>query len=290
VKAREKVGVRSENTGTGRREKVEVEKQYSKAAKIPRTKKILQTAGSTPPNRRFDSSEPQVRLLTPNSSLLTLLALLTLTIFGCTFDYGNAPAEDSNQPDIVMNDVEYVRVRDSDPVVRFQAQLAERYEKRQTMELQEFSFEQFGNHGEDINAAGRAGTASVELESGNIRLGGGVSIAVDSEDLTIETERLDWQDKERVLSGEEAGAVNVLRENGTSFTGWGFTANARSRTWEFSGGVEGTYIHDDDEEEESPEDAGAGAEEALEGEEGINAALEDMPDAAGEGVPAEADL
>jgi LPS export ABC transporter protein LptC len=214
----------------------------------------------------------------------SLLVMFFLLLPGCTFDYGNAPVEDTNTPDIVMNDVEYVRVRSADPVVRFQAQLAERYEKRQTMELRDFSFEQFGNHGEDINAAGRAGAASVELDSGNIRLGGGVSIAVDSEDITIETERLDWQDRERVLSGEKEGPVNVLRENGTSFTGWGFTANARSRTWEFLGGVEGTYIHDDD-EEESPEEAEAGG---LEGEEEAEIALEDLPGDTGDETLAEA--
>jgi LPS export ABC transporter protein LptC len=199
---------------------------------------------------------------------------------GCTFDYGNTEAEDSGQPDIIMDDVEYVRVRDGDPVVRFQAQRAERYEKRQIMELRDFSFEQFGSHGEDINAAGRAGTASVELESGNIRLGGGVSIAVDSEDITIETERLDWQDKERILSGEAEGAVNILRENGTSFTGRGFTASARIRTWEFEGGVDGTYIHDDDEDEDSgdvpdDEEAEAAGEEALAGEDGETTAASD---------------
>jgi LPS export ABC transporter protein LptC len=188
---------------------------------------------------------------------------MLLVFSGCSFDYGSAQAEDTGQPDIIMNDVEYVRVRNADPVVRFQAQRAERYEKRQLMELEDFSFEQFESHGEEINAAGRAGTASVELDSGNIRLGGGVSLAVDSEDITIETEKLSWRDRERVLSGDEEGAVNILRENGTSFTGWGFTANARNRTWEFSGGVEGSYTHDDeDEEEESPDEAGAAGEEA----------------------------
>jgi LPS export ABC transporter protein LptC len=234
----------------------EVKRHSVEAAAVPRTKKLL----------------------TPHSSLLTIikpllvfinfLLIFMLLLSGCTFDYGNTAAEDSGQPDIIMNDVEYVRVRDGDPVVRFQAQRAERYEKRQTMELRDFSFEQFGNHGEDINAAGRAGTASVELDSGNIRLGGGISIAVDSEDITIETERLDWQDKERILSGEAEGEVHILRENGTSFTGRGFTANVRSRTWEFSDGVDGTYIHDDEEEEPGGEtvDEAAEAAEAVEGE------------------------
>jgi LPS export ABC transporter protein LptC len=192
------------------------------------------------------------------ASLLTIFSLLA--ILGCSFDYGTAPVEDTNLPDIIMNDVEYVRVRQADPVVRFQAQRAERYEKRQLMELQDFSFEQFESHGAEINATGRAGIASVELDSGNIRLEGGVNLAVDSEDITIETEKLNWRDRERILAGDDEGAVNISRENGTSFTGWGFTANARSRTWEFSGGVEGSYIHDD-EEEENPEEAETAAEE-----------------------------
>jgi LPS export ABC transporter protein LptC len=235
--------------------KREVKKQrYAKAVKGPRTKKLLQTAGSI--------------------SHFLLLALLFF--LGCSFDYGTAPAEDTNLPDIIMNEVEYVRVRSADPVVRFQAQRAERYEKRQLMELRDFSFEQFESHGEEINAAGRAGTASVELDSGNIRLEDRVSLTVDSEDITIETEKLSWRDRERVLSGDEAGAVNILRENGTSFTGWGFTANARNRTWEFAGGVEGSYTHDDDDEEaESPEDAGAADGEAL--EEGTNEAGTESP-------------
>jgi LPS export ABC transporter protein LptC len=203
-------------------------------------------------------------LLTPHFKLFSLFTLF-LVFSGCTFDYGNAPVEDSGMPDITMNDVEYVRVRNAEPVVRFQAQRAERYEKRQLMELQDFSFEQFGSNGEEVNAAGRAGAASVELESGNIRLGGGVSITVDSEDITLETEMLQWQDKERALSGEEDGEVNILRKNGTSFTGRGFSANTRSRTWEFSGGVEGTYIHDDEEEESPEADASAGGEDGAAG-------------------------
>jgi LPS export ABC transporter protein LptC len=210
------------------------------------------TGIKTGEGQQYDMPAVQSRRITKFPPRIFSLLTFMLIFFGCTFDYGNVPAEDNGMPDITMNDVEYVRVRNAEPVVRFQAQRAERYEKRQLMELRDFSFEQFGNNGEEVNVAGRAGTASVELESGNIRLGGGVSIAVDSEDITMETESLDWQDKERSLSGEAEGPVKILRENGTSFTGWGLTANTRSRTWEFSGGVEGTYIQDD--EEESPEE------------------------------------
>ena len=181
-----------------------------------------------------------------------MMIFLLLVFFGtsCSFDYGSSGNEDEAQADIVMREVEYVRVRGGDPVVRFQAEQAERYEKRQTMELRNFSFEQFENSGEEVNAQGRAGAASVELESGNINLNNGVRIEIESEDIIIETGNLSWFDKEKELLGGENAEVRIFRDDGTNFSGKGFSANARSRTWEFSSGVEGSYTHEDEEEEE----------------------------------------
>ena len=186
-------------------------------------------------------------LLTAHCFLLTIIFLLT----ACSFDYGDQGGADKNQPDLIMENVEYVRVRSADPQARFQAERLERYEERRIMELRNFSFEQFGNHGEDINASGRAGSASVEIDSGDIRMDKGVRIDVDSEDLAIETRWLEWKDKERLLTSGEEEEVSIYQENGTAFTGIGFHADARRRTWEFNGNVGGTYIQDDDEEEET---------------------------------------
>ncbi|MDR2746047.1 MAG: LPS export ABC transporter periplasmic protein LptC, partial [Treponema sp.] len=74
--------------------------------------------------------------------IFALVLLVFFLILGCSFDYGEGNAEDSGLPDLVMNDVEYVRVRDGDPQVKFRAERAERYENRQLMELRNFSFEQ----------------------------------------------------------------------------------------------------------------------------------------------------
>lgn len=186
----------------------------------------------------------------------TVLFIIPLfCLWGCSFDYGSLSDENEDIPDIIMDQVEYTRVRDGDHQVRFEAERAERYEKKQTMELKRFSFEQFERHGEEVNAAGSAGAASVELDSGNIHLGGGVRIDVDSEDITMETTALDWQDKERLLSGRENAAVDIRRSDGTTFTGLGFSADIRERTWSFQGGASGTYIHEDDEDEDENGDA-----------------------------------
>jgi LPS export ABC transporter protein LptC len=172
---------------------------------------------------------------------------LLLFVLGCSFDYGAAAGQDKDQPDIVMEKVEYVRVRGGDPLVRFQAEHAERWEERQIMELENFSFEQFGDHGDSINAAGRAGTASVQLDSGDITLSGGVRIDVESEDITIETGGLEWNDKTKTLSGEAGDKVDIQRSDGTNFSGRGFSANIRSRTWSFEDGVNGVYTEEEDE-------------------------------------------
>ena len=172
----------------------------------------------------------------------------------CSFDYGNQDNGDSGLPDIVMENVEYVRVRSLDPQARFQAERVERYEERRIMELRNFSFEQFGNHGEEINAFGMAGEATIEIDSMDISMRDGVRIEVESEDIAIETSWLEWKDNARTLSGGEFEEVNIYQENGTTFIGIGFMANARQRTWEFTGAVVGTYIHEDDEEENVEEE------------------------------------
>jgi LPS export ABC transporter protein LptC len=186
--------------------------------------------------------------------LLVPLCCLLWTLAACSFDYGAGNGEDLGLPDVVMDEVEYVRVRDGEPQVRFRAERAERYEDRQLMELRNFYFEQFTDHGETVDSAGRAAAARVELDSGNIGISGGVRLSVDSENITIETENISWEDRERQLSAGPEDLVRIYRNDGTSFQGLGFKANTRSRNWEFSGPSGGVYVEDDGEEETAEND------------------------------------
>jgi len=178
-----------------------------------------------------------------------LFFFMGLMIAACTFDYSAAGTSEKSKPDIVMENLEYVRVRGGDPLVRFQAEYAERWEDRQTMELRDFLFEQMEDGGKTINAEGRAGQAVVQLGSGDISLKGGVRIRVDSEDVTIRTAELEWKDKDKTLTSGEQDEVDIQRSDGTSFAGRGFLADARNRTWSFSGEVKGTYVEKEDEKE-----------------------------------------
>jgi len=171
-------------------------------------------------------------------------------LVACSFDYGDRTGGgDRDLPDIIMENVEYVRVRSADIQARFLAERAERFEDRQVMELRNFSFEQFEQG--DVNAFGRAGSAFVELDSLDIFMSDGVRLEVESEEIAIETRLLQWRDTTRILLGGDEDEVHISRDDGTAFAGLGFRADARQRTWEFSGAVVGTYVHEDDEYDET---------------------------------------
>jgi hypothetical protein len=185
-----------------------------------------------------------------------LYCLIIILFAACTFDYGQAGDGVKETPDLVMENVEYVRVRSADPIARFRAERAERYEALGVMRLVNFVFEQYGERGEEINAFGGAGFASVVIESGDVSMDNGVWIEVDSEDIILETKQLDWKDEPRTLTTHPGNEVYIFQDSGTNFTGTGLRVDARNRTFEFTGKVFGTFIPTDDEDDEEGEESG----------------------------------
>jgi LPS export ABC transporter protein LptC len=183
-------------------------------------------------------------------TVMGICILMILFAAGCTFDYGDLEAAERTLPDLIMENVEYVRVRSADPIARIQAERLERYENQGIMKLQNFVFEQFGGErGEEVNAAGSAGLATVRIDSGDIYMDNGVRMEVESEDIIIETTQLNWKDAQRQLSSGGEDTVHISQQNGTNFMGIGLFVDIRNRTWEFFGTVSGTFIHEDDEDE-----------------------------------------
>ena len=178
------------------------------------------------------------------------LAFITaLTLISCSFDYNTGQA-DGDRPDIIMENIKYVRVRGGDLLARFQADHAEQWEERQLMGLRYFTFEQMEDRGETVNVEGTAGAAEVHLDSGDILLFGGVKIRIESEDLTIHADEIEWIDSDKSLFGREDDTVEVHRSDGTSFTGMGFSAEIRGRTWAFSGEAHGVFVDENEDEDE----------------------------------------
>lgn len=202
-----------------------------------------------------------------NRKLASLaIALAATLLVACAFDYGdrNGPGV-ANVPDVVMIDVEYVRVRSADIQARVRAERVERFESRQLMDLHNFYFEQF-DRGE-VSAFGSAGGASVELDSMDVRMFGGVRLEVESEEIVIETERLEWRDSPRLLIGGSNEETRIFREDGTTIVGVGFRADARRREWEFSGPVAGVYVSEEGDDDDAAEGEEPGLDDFMDDEE-----------------------
>jgi len=183
-----------------------------------------------------------------NKILLFIPAIFLF--WSCTFNYGDTDSSDENLPDLVMENVEYVRVRAADPLAKLQAERFERYDKQNMVKMQNITFEQYGEHGEKINVYGKVGSAEVNIESGDIFMDNNVNLEVKTEDILLDTYQLEWKDESRFISSGEDNKVYIYRENGTRFSGTGLQANTRLREWEFLGSFDGVYIHDNVKETE----------------------------------------
>jgi hypothetical protein len=193
-----------------------------------------------------------------------------------------------------MEDLDYVRIRKGTPIARMQAEIAERYEKRRRMELKNYSFEQYNTTNEEVDAAGSGGFASVELETSNIRMSNGIEIIVDTEDIRLETERLDWDDEKKFLKGGENDEVTVEQSDGTNLKGSGFSADVRARSWFVSYDASGKYVHEEEDDDDSegkgkdsadenkPENSGEKEDGVKDGNETGNEADENKPENGGE--------
>jgi LPS export ABC transporter protein LptC len=174
------------------------------------------------------------------------IALLTAA---CSFDYGS-DAEDNNDPSMILTKTEYVRIRNGNPEARLRAEEVRQYEAKHSWELDGVSFEQFNavpeGYGKipDVNARGKAASAWMETDTGNFALSGGVVLEVVSEGIVMETREVFWQDEDRFLSAPEQ--LNIVRDDGTTLTGRGFSADIRRRTFEFESAAEGVVVDEED--------------------------------------------
>jgi LPS export ABC transporter protein LptC len=191
-----------------------------------------------------------------------LRALIPLLICACTFDYGlSSGGKADNEPDVVMKDVEYIRMVNAQPLVRLKADEVRRYEAKHAMELDNFSFEQFNaapsgmEQTPEVNVQGSGKSASVQTDTGNLVMND-VFVTVKSEEISLSTGSLSWNDKERQLLAP--GMVTITRPNGTTLSGRGLSADTRRRSWQFEADVRGDIVEDAE-----PQSGTQNAEEAL---------------------------
>lgn len=168
-------------------------------------------------------------------------------LLSCSFNY-DFFQKNEDDPNLVMENVEYVRIKNGNPEILVQAKEIRHNEAKHIIEIDNFSFNQYNSAPEGqeaisgINARGKADYARLKTNTGDIEMAGDVIIVVASEDFTMETSKISWEDNDRKLYAP--GTVIIKQSNGTTLKGTGFSADARNRCWEFASAVEGLVVED----------------------------------------------
>jgi len=167
----------------------------------------------------------------------------------CTFVYNENQSEEYNYPNVTMEDLTYVRMEDGKLSAKLEAESADRYEKKHSMELSNYTFEQY-NENEEVDSYGKGGAAVVELSTNNVLMTNDVEINVGTEGMVLKGEDLTWKDSAKTLTSNEDSKVNIKDKDGSEVTGNGFAANIRPREWSFKSDVDGSYLFEEDEAHE----------------------------------------
>lgn len=113
------------------------------------------------------------------------------------------------------------------------------YEASKRTELVDVRFSEYDTATGELSSSGRADKAVYHNDTKDAEFLGSVRLESKSQDAVLEGEYLRWSDKDKRLQGKLESTVKISRGDGSSVTGAGFEANARSRSFAFRDSVEG---------------------------------------------------
>ncbi len=180
----------------------------------------------------------------PGSSTAAALAAAVLLLSACSFDYGQALAEDlaDRTPDAVFTGFTHTVVQDNRPILRIEADRAEIFDRKSLVRLTAVAFTELRDG--RVLAYGSADGATLRTDTEDAEFFGSVNLRSEEEGVSIRTGYLSWNASDRVLSGAEDGETRIERDDGSFLRGSGFRVDARRKGISFSGKTEGLLVRE----------------------------------------------
>ena len=187
----------------------------------------------------------------PAAAALAAALTAAFLVSACSFDYGQALAEDlaDRTPNAVFTGFSHTVVQDNKSVLRIEAERAEIFDRKNLVRLSGVSFTEFRDG--RILAYGSADGAVLRTDTEDAEFSGAVRLRSEEEGVSIRTDSLVWNASDRVLTGPEDRRTEIERDDGSFLRGSGFRADARRKGISFGGAVEGLLVR-----EGAPEDGG----------------------------------
>ncbi|RPJ07460.1 MAG: LPS export ABC transporter periplasmic protein LptC [Spirochaetaceae bacterium] len=178
----------------------------------------------------------------------SLLVCITLLFFACSLDYqdNQGTKELSDKiPEAVFTDFVHMSVKETRLLFSLEAKEAQLFQKQKRTVLTGVRFREYDDNGE-ISVEGHANRAIYYTDTENAEIYGAVYFRSNQEEITMYAESLFWDRKSRMLSAYVGETVRINKDDGSYITGSGFSADARKKSINYSSGVWGKYIHEDE--------------------------------------------
>ncbi len=174
-------------------------------------------------------------------NLLFFLPAVSLLAGACSLDYQELAEDlDENTPAVEMMGVRLVSVENGREHSRVEAERIADFDKLYKRTIEGGKFTEYDEPG-DISAEGEAVLITIDTRTDNAVLEGHIRFNSVRDKATVSAEYLEWNDSDRLLSGNPAGEVLLEKEDGTTIRGTGFSADFPSRIFRFAGRASGIW-------------------------------------------------
>ncbi len=195
----------------------------------------------TPADRRRRGFRGRLTSLSASAALAS-----ALLVAGCSFDYRSTELDEElaeEVPNTVLNGVEHTVMSGDRVTAVLRIDRVESYDERDLLILSGIHFTEFDADGLVITEAW-AERAEYRSETGDARAEGSVVVSSDREDARITATGLNWNDAERMLTGDDGAEVVLEWGDGSRLAGFDFEADVARRIVRYLGPVSGSLVFD----------------------------------------------
>jgi LPS export ABC transporter protein LptC len=186
---------------------------------------------------------------TTRAFLPTLLLPLLLS---CSLDYEQARVAESISgqiPETILLDFTHTVVSGGRVWVVLEAERAETYGERNEIILENVLFREYDQEGNLLTEA-QAQYAVFAMDSEDATVSGAIRIYSHEEQASLQASRLSWIREGRRIVADDGQTVRLETDEGSFVEGEGFSADFRRKTLEFSSRVRGSYVREEEDQEQ----------------------------------------
>lgn len=171
-------------------------------------------------------------------------AVLAVLVSSCSLDYGKQSVVENDIPEITFSNAKMQRVENNKVSMELNAGKLEQYKNSDVSFARKIEFKTWNDNGE-TETTGKCDLISINSRSKKYALFGNIFVDLASEKMKLNAKNLMWfGDREQLVSGKN-DVVSIVRDD-IKIDGTGFSASGVSRSFSFSGSIEGEIETEDD--------------------------------------------